>query len=151
MILVLSTALFSCSSDEFNNYNNTDSELWDYYSEFEVEAQKRGVTIDLNSLDLESSISEISENGVAGTCQYHSENPNRIRIDKTFWNGASELLREMVVFHELGHCVLYRGHFENFNEDGICLSIMNSGLADCRVHYSESNRDLYLDELFLAE
>ncbi len=125
--------------------------MWDYYAAFEDEALKRGIEIDLNSHQLTGNISNISEDGVVGTCQFHFNNPNEITIDRNFWNNASELIKEMVVFHELGHCVLFRGHLEDFDNQGTCLSVMNSGLAECRVRYNVNNREAYLNELFLAE
>lgn len=143
-------AFSSCRPEPIteNNFENVDVQLWDYFETFENEAARRGVEIDLASLDLLSHISEISEDGVAGTCQYSSQQSNVVTIDQSFWNRASNDLREMVVFHELGHCVLFRDHRNASTNDGICLSIMNSGLTDCTVYYNEVNRDLYLDELF---
>lgn len=152
MILVFAIFIFSCTNEqEFRSFENTDSELWTYYANFEDEAFARGIEIDLNALNLSSSISNINGNGIAGSCQFHSDQPNVVTIDQEFWANASELIREMVVFHELGHCVLFRGHLENFNSEGTCISIMNSGLADCRVRYNENNRRGYLDELFMTE
>ena len=69
-------------------------------------------------------------------------------IDKTFWNRSSELYKEFVVFHELGHCVLDRNHKEDKDSRGRCLSIMRSGLGDCLDAYSSANRTYYLNELF---
>ncbi len=125
-----------------------ESELANYYSLFEAEAAARGIFIDLANYDLESRIVEIEEENVAGTCQFHSHSNNIVTIDLEFWENATPTLRELVVFHELGHCVLYQGHREEENNQGACLSIMNSGTSGCRVLYTEQNRDYYLDELF---
>lgn len=125
-----------------------DSELESYYSLFEAEAADRGLFIDLADYELESRIVEIEEEGVAGTCQLHSQENNIVTIDLEFWKNASPALKELVVFHELGHCVLYQHHREGENNQGACLSIMNSGTSGCRVLYTDENRDYYLDELF---
>jgi len=125
-----------------------DSALWTHFSEFEAEAEKRGWLIDLNELEISAAIVEISQEHVAGQCTYSSAAPGEVTIDKTFWNSASPLYREFVVFHELGHCVLGRGHEEGVNADGSCISLMRSGVEDCRDNYRGTTRDGYLDELF---
>ncbi len=63
---------------------------------------------------------------------------------------SSELyrFREFVVFHELGHCDLGRDHRDEAFDNGVCVSIMRSGLGDCRDYYHPRTREGYLDELF---
>ena len=141
----------SCSKDaDFltKRYNGVDSDLWKYYAEFEYQAELRGLSFDLNNLDVSGEISEIRDAGVAGSCEYGSAINNHVTIDKTFWNRSRELDREFVVFHELGHCVLYRDHDESQNQNGFCLSIMRSGLNGCRDAYTSENKAYYIDELF---
>ncbi|MFT5264269.1 MAG: hypothetical protein ACI8YQ_003015 [Polaribacter sp.] len=130
------------------SYANTPTELWDYFQRFEEEALLRGERIDLNTRNLTAEIMEITEDGVAGTCSYSSHAPNHIVIDQSFFNQTSELLKEMVIFHELGHCVLFRGHNEATHANGTCASIMRSGIEGCRDNYREATRKTYLDELF---
>ncbi|GLR15866.1 hypothetical protein [Portibacter lacus] len=130
-------------------YPGVESELWEYYEEFEFQAEKRGLTLDLSNLKVNGEISEIEEPGVAGSCQYGSAINNHITIDKTFWDRSSNLNKEFVVFHELGHCVLFRGHDESQNSNGLCLSIMRSGIGTCIDAYSDANRESYLNELFV--
>ncbi|MEZ4884363.1 MAG: hypothetical protein R3E32_06445 [Chitinophagales bacterium] len=129
-------------------YPNVAEELWVYFARFEKEAAERGQTIDLNSLNLTAAIEELHPDDVAGVCNYNSRNPNHIGIDQTFWNRAASRWREMVVFHELGHCVLGRGHREDNFDNNLCVSIMRSGTGTCRDAYQSSTRDYYLDELF---
>ena len=54
----------------------------------------------------------------------------------------------MIFFHELGHCVLFRGHREDVNQNGSCVSIMRSGIEECWDNYRSTTREIYLDELF---
>ena len=129
-------------------YSNVPAALWDYFQSFEEEAQKRGLEIDLNASNITAEISEIDDSGVAGTCSYGAYHPNHIVIDKTFWERAGSLYKEFVVFHELGHCSLFRGHREDAYPNGTCVSIMRSGLGDCYDNYRISTRSKYLDELF---
>lgn len=144
--------LQSCAKEtetENIQYFNVDPALWELYASFENEASKRGMEIDLNELGISAEISNIHENGVAGLCQYGSAINNHITIDLPYWNRSGASYREFVVFHELGHCALERGHDESQNNAGLCLSIMRSGVESCRDAYNVSNRSIYLDELFL--
>jgi len=96
---------------------------------------------------LSSQIAEIHEENVAGVCHFSSNRPNQITIDLSFWERASDFDKEMVVFHEIGHCVLGQGHRETEDANGNCLSIMRSGTGDCRTLYNSNNRDYYINEL----
>lgn len=132
------------------SYENVPTSLWSFFQAFEEEALRRGEVINLNNRNLTAEIMEISETGVAGTCSYSSHAPNHIVIDETFFNQTSELYKEMVIFHELGHCVLFRGHEEGTNSDGTCASIMRSGVEGCYDNYRAATRTAYLNELFGA-
>lgn len=145
---------FSCQKDEQQvfvepekAFANVEEDLWPYYREFEEQAALRGIDIDL-SLFGTGAIAELHPNGVAGQCTYGSHLADVV-IDQSFWNRAgSYLLREMVVFHELGHCYLHRGHEEATLSNGACASIMRSGLENCLDNYTSLTRSEYLDELF---
>lgn len=151
VMFTLVTLLFSsCYPDPQvgNDGAQTNISLDKFYADFEYEASLRGVDINIENLDLISRIEEIEEEGVAGTCHFNSHQSNIVTIDQSFWNSASSNQKEMVVFHELGHCVLGRDHREEENNENACLSIMNSGTTGCQIFYNETNREYYLDELF---
>jgi hypothetical protein len=63
------------------------------------------VNVDMQFADLDGTSSDI-----VGQCQYTDEVSNPVGqivlIDRTFWNNAVNVVREQLVFHELGHCVL---------------------------------------------
>ena len=153
VLLFSSVFLISCFSEAGETavaeprFTDVDSALWEYFERFEQEARTRGISYDLNDLGISGVIEQIPESGVAGTCQY-GRHVHHVTIDQNFWNRSSLLEREFVVFHELGHCVLNRGHDESAFNNGVCRSIMRSGLEDCRDAYSQSYREYYLDELF---
>ncbi len=152
-------SLFLCSclpenslpDESTDDLSNIDIELKEFFIAFENAAVTRGVEMDLSEFELTGSIEEIHQENVAGICHYNSNLPNRITIDKSFWKNSSKMLKEMVVFHELGHCVLARGHREAENQNGHCLSIMRSGTGTCTTLYNANNRKYYLDELFFYE
>ena len=132
-------------------FANVDAELWTYFQRFEDEALARGIEVDLNDFDITANIEMLDGDNVAGQCSYHPINPNHITIDEDFWEIASDLLKEMIVFHELGHCYLFRDHREDAYTTGRCVSIMRSGLSNCRDGYNTNTRATYLDELFHPE
>ena len=159
--IFLSLCLFisACSSDveavleetetpSSVTFTNVDEELWPFFASFEAEAAKRNIKYDLNALQISGTIVALHQGSVAGVCSYSSNQPNSLQIDADFWNMASDLYKEMIVFHELGHCVINRGHYESTDNNGNCISIMRSGLSGCRDNYMSVTRDDYLDELF---
>ena len=77
---------------------------------------------------------------------------NLIKLDPFIWKQMNDRQREMLVFHELGHCVLGRKHKNETLLLGECASIMKEGGENTCVAdiYSESWRSYYIDELFDA-
>ena len=128
--------------------SKVDEDLQPYFERFDVEATARGLDFSLEMEELEADILSISRDGVLGQCHYSDEAPNIVEIDDEFWARATDLEKEYVVFHELGHCVLGRDHDDSRSANGTCSSMMQSGLTNCRVEYNTSNRDDYIDELF---
>ena len=72
-----------------------------------------------------------------------------IVVSERWWNKASELMREEVIFHELGHCALNRDHDETLiTVDG---EQEYASLMHKSVLYEESYqrlRSYYLREMF---
>jgi len=130
-------------------YPNVDKELWSYFSSFEQEAKIRGIQADLKLAEITGVITSIADDGVAGTCQFGSHIAH-VTVDQDFWNSASPLFREYVVYHELGHCFLNRNHNDGQDSQGNCVSIMQSGLSGCLISYRLQNRAHFIDELFGA-
>ncbi|MEK6480183.1 hypothetical protein WJR50_21760 [Catalinimonas sp. 4WD22] len=166
-ILAISSTMFflACSQEndivnpevevnetEVAQYPEVDEALHTYFSRFEHEARQRGLSYDLNTLKITGVIKEIDEEHVAGQCAYNRfTSPRQITLDKSFWESSSDLLKEFIVFHELGHCVLNRSHLETSFSNGVCSSMMRSGNGDCFDYYSRSTRSYYIDELFEIE
>ena len=63
-----------------------------------------------------------------------------IEVDKKVWERVSNTLREMLVFHELGHCALSRQHSDNKE------SLMQAPLMN--PDYYKDHRAEVLEELF---
>ena len=154
--LPISILFITCNTESVApimvSYNGlVDQRLIPYFRTFEAEAAARGVLVDFDEFPVSASIESIPNDDIAGTCNYHYYEPNVVTIDLEFWNAVPTLRREMIVFHELGHCYLGRGHLETAFNNGICTTIMNSGTSGCYVAYTVQNRDYYLDELFEIE
>ena len=135
-------------SNPINGYPSVDADLWPYFESFEYEAALRNIPVDLARERIIGSIENISESNVVGQCSYGRYAHSHVVIDENFWSRANYFAREMIVFHELGHCFLFRDHREGRFENGSCISIMRSGLQSCRDNYHSRSREYYLDELF---
>ena len=145
-----------------------DPELQPYVSRFFDEAAARGVTqfpLQLGSVTFfnrqtEAKItvsdepSEQADWHQVGKCTYAY---NDISIDREFFKVANEVMREELIFHELGHCVLAQQHISGQAKAVIPItdSTVLGGLADrsimtpvqSGVAYS-AYRAQYLDALF---
>lgn len=129
-------------------YPGVDRDLWIYFQRFEEAGKERGVNIDLIERGITGEVTAISHAHVVGLCNHNTNEPNHVIIDENFWTRSSTLKKELIIFHELGHCYLTLGHNDNKNNDGTCSSIMRSGTGGCIDMYNSGNRDTYLDELF---
>ncbi|MEM9921916.1 MAG: hypothetical protein AAF990_27675 [Bacteroidota bacterium] len=132
-------------------YTNVDTRLWSYFDRFEEEARSRGVAVDLASRGITGGISDLEGEHVAGQCNYNFRTPNHITVDQEFWDRSSDRFKEFIIFHELGHCYLFRDHREDSHANGRCVSLMRSGLGNCWDAYNNLNREAYIDELFRPE
>ncbi len=135
------------SEDEAVNSNIPPS-LAPFFSTFKEKALDNGLIVNYSEANVTAEIKLINEGSVVGSCSTNGHDLRHIIIDLSFWNQASHLVKEMVIFHELGHCILDRGHKESSFANGICRSIMRSGLGSCRDAYISENRDYFIQELF---
>lgn len=125
-----------------------DAALQPYFDRFVDEGALRGVTVDFSAIEVEAMLSDIDGNNINGQCISNSARANTLLVDNAFWNGASDIEKEFVIFHELGHCYLDRSHLDTENSDGTCASMMHSGTSGCTNAYNQMTRSFYLDELF---
>ena len=139
----------SCTSGDYDmDYTlATDASIQAYFDRFEVEALKYGLAVDLEGMQIYGILSDLDEFTV-GNCRYRKREPRRITVDRQHWQRISDLEREYIIFHELGHCYLEREHDDRKDSNGRCLSMMQSGEGDCWMKYNAHTRDTYLKELF---
>ena len=126
-------------------------ELNAYVQIFLEEAAHRGKHIDLYAEGLVVNFGTLSR-GKAGRCR-PNDFPKQITIDSSQWEKLDAPQREVLVFHELGHCILNRDHNNDKLPFGECASLMDGndeeGSFVCSNNYYTSQwRKYYLDELF---
>ena len=141
-------ALSACSKEDALPSVSVDPAFQPYFSAFEAAAAERGIAVDLAAETIGAVFSADLEEPMAGKCTSFSSGVRIIYIDEQSWQQRSELEREFLLFHELGHCYLARGHLDEADANGFCVSIMQSGSGQCRSSYRNATRDLLLDELF---
>lgn len=123
-----------------------ESELKPYVDWVLEEAHARGVNLGINNYDTSIRfIQEFEEPEVVGQCQWRGS-VRRIYVLKSYFDSASELERGALMFHEVGHCFLDYGHYEEKFEDYCAVSLMNSYLPP--QHCLETYWNHYLDEFF---
>lgn len=84
-----------------------------------------------------------------GVCNTYSNGAKEVIIKKSWWDTASASQREIMIFHELGHCSLNRDHdSELLSKDNYVVkaSIMNPTIPGS-AHYQQY-KTAYLSELF---
>jgi len=153
VLLAIAGILFTCEEPEViepipEKFPGVDHQLKKYFQRFEDEALARGLNVDLTASGITGIIEKIAEDRVLGRCSFPRAQPNQVTVDLDFWSRGSDLFREFVVFHELGHCYLFRPHLEDRLSNGACSSIMRSGNGPCLDNYSSRTRDFYINELF---
>lgn len=137
------------ATPEARTYPGVDERLWPYFERFETAGIERGFDVDLVASRITGVIEDLDGEHVAGQCTtFGNFRPGRVTLDAEFWNRSSDIFKEFIVFHELGHCFLDRDHREDTFSNGRCVSIMRSGTLDCRDNYNVATRGSYINELF---
>ena len=160
LLLSLAALIAACDStdpndDEWMAPEEALSEIREHVDVFLDEAEARGRTPYLyKASELQIVVDDSVDFQGESVCGYgaavgESERPtiylaiNRNCWDRTRWD------HEILVFHELGHALLGRGHRDDDLPNGLRASIMNGG--NIFGLYSElraEHRDYYVDELF---
>jgi hypothetical protein len=125
---------------------SVNADLQPYFDSFLAEAKARNRCVEMGHIAGE--IAALNETNVAAKCQSLASGNKNVLVDEKFWKTADAMTREMVVFHELGHCALSRPHTDATKANGTCESMMQSGAGLCKMVYNVQTRSAYLDELF---
>ncbi len=136
--------LFSCKKEKI------DTDLQIYVDQFFIEAEKRN--INLKRRKLEVVFNDTLKYCGVGYKDFQGKGTRRVEINMSLpcWNEKSELQREILLFHELGHAILERGHKNKRLPNRMFASIMAEDDIQHGLYteYSLELRDYYIDELF---
>ncbi|MDD2996927.1 MAG: hypothetical protein PHP99_12060 [Paludibacter sp.] len=149
--LILLIALSACND---RTEYRVDPEFEPYVTLFTAEAALRGYHFNFEQTGLIIEFADLDENK-AGLC--HFETPIRIEIDESYWKAIGQypngnLLREHLIFHEMGHGILDRDHLNQLLPNGDWKSLMCGGERvdgkSWNINYADERRTYYLQELF---
>lgn len=156
-VLLLTTLFFSCKKDKFEPI--TSAELSPYIDDFIAEGASRGVTLSKEKLET-FLMDELTGDRASNFCglgwsNFNRQNTQRIEIlnSEFCWEERSNIERENLIFHELGHALLTRDHldttFPNRSPKSIMCSGTDGACSNFEVYYdNEILKSYYLDELF---
>lgn len=148
----LFSGLISCTEEApFVMEEEVASVLIPHFQSFALEAEKYDVYIDWSVERISASLGTVTDDGASGQCLKYTNGRHEIRIDKNYWDRINANEKEFVIYHELGHCLLNRGHLDDMDDNGLCISIMTSGEFECQKRYNQNTRNRYLEELFLYQ
>ena len=131
-----------------------DPEFQPFVDSFVAEAAKRGIDIDFEKTGLSLTFGEVpaNANGVCTGLREGISSTHEIIIDRNRWKGDNEFEKERLIYHELGHCHLLRGHISDTLPSGEFASIMRgvppNGFGYRSFNMTGVRRDYYIDELF---
>lgn len=109
-----------------------------YIATFEEASIAAGKPVKITNLSI-SLIDELNP-GTVGLCSGGS-----IYLLKSYWESADDDMKEILLMHEMGHCVLGRGHTDE-NETIYVPSLMHAKL--CNEVYYRDFKDMLKNELF---
>lgn len=120
-----------------------------------IEAFESLYSIDVNysvEFDTANETGGSTTSGVTvGVCQVWTSGYKRVLINKAWWDLQADVSRKILMFHELGHCSLDRGHDNRRREsDNMPLSIMYPVINPIIQFYAlgSAYQQYYEEELF---
>ena len=157
--IILISFLLGCSKDDFEPVYNVPEEFQPIVESFIAEAQKRGNSIEISNMII--TYADDLDLKVCATCYSNANNENEQRIisinANKCWTNYQQ--KEVLIFHELGHCILNREHDNSSLPNGDPKSMMIkdniSVYSPCVYVFGNTvvcdftfKREYYLDELF---
>ena len=140
LLLILLFLQIACGTKETREFG----EFEPYITQFELEAAKHHWPLKIISLTVK--FGTLPSQTLAMCTVNHQE--SLITVNETRWSGLSNTQKTIVLYHELGHCVLNRRHdnSEDPKKEKKIKSIMHAHpliASDYELH-----EDAYLAELF---
>ena len=141
LIIIMAMALSACAREHKLQLG----QFGGYVQAFETRGSAFGKTIQVDDLIVEfGTMERASEQGY---CLLKENDTPIIRVNQTAWNGMTESERQLLLNHELGHCILGRVHKNDLLQPAeIPASLMNSYAIDSDLYVT--HKDYYDGELF---
>lgn len=130
-------------------YAITDSTFKPFVDSFTVNARTYQSNSSFVVGDIPINFGDTGNEKFDGVCNSYSDGTKEVIIKKNWWQSASTYQKEVMIYHELGHCSLNRDHdSEIFTKDAYVVkaSIMNPVIPGSG-HYV-NYKTAYLTELF---
>ena len=127
-----------------------DPAFQEYVDDFKAEALNQGVDLNINNLII--NFTDNLDETTLGECMDYNrgtEGNPEININRQDWLVDDSVTNKIVMFHELGHCILWRGHITNWiniNGYSIVQSIMYPDIEYDSMYVD--NWTYYMQELF---
>ena len=152
-VLSVVAVLSGCQPDEVaDDLYQVPAEVQPYVERFVEEAAARGRTLSVEGLNV--GFAETSRTSAsAGMCHHLVSGRPQIVLDTNTVNWKNgDASREILIFHELAHCLLGRTHRDDRLPNGNYASMMRSeGDPVYGFRLNRFKRSYYLDELFDEE
>jgi hypothetical protein len=127
--------------------NNIDPQLQPYVDSF-VQLGNVSSPLTPNGLSVQFGTIPDTSAEFDGYCQWGPTGNNTITINQSTWVNYDETQRTLIMYHELGHCVLGRWHNNSLDPvTGAPMSIMYYSATQASVQY-QINSAPYIQELF---
>lgn len=121
-----------------------------YVSAFEQEGRVHLNDNNFTAGDVPINFGDTKNTNYDAVCNTYSDSSKEILVDQNWWNSTNETQREIIIFHELGHCRLGRDHdnelYTNTIGETRKISVMNGTIPDSQTY--QIYREGYLEELF---
>lgn len=122
-------------------------EFESYVQRFEELAKENGHPVEVADIRIAKGEPNPDNDAVLGECNKGSDHPPEIIVDEGYWESANETEREILMMHELGHCVLGRTHKDDWNEDEDRPDSLMSTF-NLNDHLYDDHYEEYIAELF---
>jgi len=156
--LIIATTLFFSIIMGCGQFRSVDPspgvhpDLVEYVKRFEAEASffyGEQYTIPETDMDLGNTSGVVPAKPgtrVVGWCRTRKGEPDQIMISQDDWLFYNDLQKEQLIFHELGHCALKRGHRNTLTPYDQPISIMHKMVL--RPDHYGKDKVSYINELF---
>ncbi len=147
LVFGLSVFLIGCGRLPYYKLVSIAPEFRGYVDDFIIEGHNVGRTIIIDNLSVFFTYKLGPNTPAQCTRCIANDCTPRISVNQDLWQGESDDYRRLVLFHELGHCVLFREHDTTTDgPHGQVTSIMYPSIQDTDIYYNYWG--YYMRELF---